>query len=432
VLQEYGYRDRKEARRAFYYKAKLLHDLDYETVPEIIIQSALLLTYWYENSDDSKGVWYWLDLAMSHARAIGINRFRSSEQYCSLRQQGLRKRLWWCCFTRHVLVAFATGERPRIGESDYDVPRAIAADFDMGEYSDDLHIILGKSSTVFDLSARLEAALLFAGLADLCTCMSQVLATAGIAKDATDLLECDSRLQQWYKNHAALLAPMSNPDPSYVAFHVHRATLKAIYLTASAALHRPQLLQLRSKTLESRQKSSRKSREAAMAITETFEILQEQGLVQYLSSTGVTCLLTAAVYYLLNASENTSSERLDHYQKFWSCMGALDQMRGMYDTADFSYAVLNKVSWWYFHQPTRPESHEPISDREHIDSDNSCSRSDSEATDAYVSLRQLEFHHDQRIATGIVQDGPVNVRALASGEGGADLIVFANALGIDI
>lgn len=430
LLRKYGYRDRQEARRAFYYRAKLLHDLDYETTPETIIQSALLLTYQYENSDDSKGVWYWLDLAMSHARASGINYYHSSEQYYGLRQHAIRKRLWWCCFIRHVLVAFATGERPRIGGGDYNVPRIITADFDMGEYSDGLDIILGKSSIVFDLSARMELALLFVGLADLCTCISEVLETVGTPKGPVELLKCDSRLQQWYENHKPLLAPSNVKTVSFAASYVHRATLEAIYLTASAGLHRPQLLQFRSKTVGLRRMSLRKSREAAEGITTIFKILQTEGLVQYLSNTGVTCLLTAAVYYLLNASENTSTERLDHYQKFWTCMASLNQLRGMYETAAFSYSFLNKASYWYFNQPIRTESLERIIEQEHIASDSPLSQCDSEATDAYVSLPQLELEDPKAVCK--THYSSVDVRGLASGEGGADLLVIANAIGIDV
>lgn len=91
-LTAQGYESRKAARKAFFQRIKLLYDFDYEIDRVVVVQSVLLMTYWYESPDDPKDVWHWLGVAISLARTIGLN-CNTSSSPLSLQKQRLWKRI---------------------------------------------------------------------------------------------------------------------------------------------------------------------------------------------------------------------------------------------------------------------------------------------------------------------------------------------------
>ncbi|RAO67551.1 uncharacterized protein BHQ10_003563 [Talaromyces amestolkiae] len=74
TLQKTGFASRKAMKEAMYGRAKCLYDLDRGTDKLILIQSVLLLSFWYTDPQDHTGAWYWVGIAISLAQSIGIHR----------------------------------------------------------------------------------------------------------------------------------------------------------------------------------------------------------------------------------------------------------------------------------------------------------------------------------------------------------------------
>ncbi|KAI1618989.1 transcriptional regulatory protein [Exophiala viscosa] len=366
-----GYMTRKAARKSFFQRVKLLYDFDYEIDRVTVVQGVLLMTYWYENPDDPKDVWHWLGVAISVARTIGLNCDTSNAPLMSMQQRRLWKRIWWCCFMRDRLIAIGMRRPMRINKGDFDVPMLGLSDFETEPLPTELTRLLGGCPAVKDISTRVTLAKMCMALADLCMCITQVLAvqysTLGhkigatqettmrlvpkkSAADPCDVIRCDGELEEWYKNLSPSLrffAPGSRDCPSTNdgdIINLHRALLTGIYLTAVSALHRPQILPSAPTVVvapELRELSKRKVREAADDITNMYRDLFAHDLIRFLPNTGVTCLLPAIIIHLLDIKSTDAAVRQASIRKFQFCMQALQRLREMYASADFSFSFLD-------------------------------------------------------------------------------------------
>ncbi|KIX02419.1 uncharacterized protein Z518_08360 [Rhinocladiella mackenziei CBS 650.93] len=366
-----GYVTRKAARKSFFHRVKLLYDFDYEIDRVTVVQAVLLMTYWYENPDDPKDVWHWLGVAISVARTIGLNCDTSNASLMSLQQRRLWKRIWWSCFMRDRLIAIGMRRPMRINRGDFDVPMLELSDFEIDPLPTELTRMLGGCPAVKDTSKRVTLAMMCIGLANLCVCITQVLAvqysTLGhkigatqettmrlvpkkSAADPCDVVRCDRELEQWYKGLSRELhyfAPDSHERTSANdgdIINLHRALLTGIYLTAISALHRPQILPSVPNVViapELRELSKRKVREAANDITDMYKELFAHDLIRYLPNTGVTCLLPAIIIHLLDIKSPDTNTRQASIRKFQFCMQALQRLREMYASADFAFSFLD-------------------------------------------------------------------------------------------
>jgi len=366
-----GYVTRKAARKAFFQKVKLLYDFDYEIDRVTVVQSVLLMTYWYENPDDPKDVWHWLGVAISVARTIGLNCDTSDAPLMDHKQRCLWKRIWWSCFMRDRLIAIGMRRPMRINDGDFDVSILEISDFETDALPTEITRMLGGCPSVRDTSKRVTLAKMCISLTKLCMCISQVLAvqysTLGhkigatqettmrlvprkCAAEPSDVIRCDAQLGQWYEELPANLHYFSpdfqvqNPTNDGEVISLHRALLTGVYLTAISALHRPQILPSTPNVViapELREMSRRKVREAANNITEMYKELYAHDLIRYLPNTGVTCLLPAIIIHLLDIKSTDSDIRQSSIRKFQFCMQALQRLREMYASADFDFSFLD-------------------------------------------------------------------------------------------
>jgi hypothetical protein len=366
-----GYMTRKEARKAFFEKAKLLYDFDYEINRVTVVQAVLLMTYWYESPDDPKDVWYWLGIATSVARTIGINCDASSATLLSPQQRRLWKRIWWSLYTRDRLVAIGMRRPLRIAEEDFEAPMLELSDFDTEALPPELSRMIGGCPSVKDSAKRKTLAQMCIGLAQLCRCITQVIAVQyamvghnigltqqttvrlvpkKVAAEPVDVLHCDHQLDQWREQLSDELhyyPPSSSQRPASndgEVIHLHRALLTGIYLTAVSALHRPQILPSAPDVVIApalRELSKKKVRVAADEITEMYKELYALDMIRYLPNTGVTCLLPAIIIHLLDVKSTDDNVRQASIRKFQFCMQALQRLREMYASADFAFSFLD-------------------------------------------------------------------------------------------
>ncbi|KAJ6109736.1 hypothetical protein N7486_001971 [Penicillium sp. IBT 16267x] len=366
-LQAAGYQTRKAARKIFFQRARLLYDFDYEVDRISLVQSLLLMTYWYETPDDQKDTWHWMGVSLSLAHTIGLHRDPGNSRM-DLRRQRMWKRIWWSTYTRDRLIALGMRRPMRVKDDDCDVPMLTMDDFEFHAFSPEIVKMVGDSEILQNVSHQRELALMFIEKARLCLCVSHVLSAQysvlshkfGGTMETTMMLvpkkstaesfevrRCDQELEDWLAN----LPVETQYTPSGVSklpearevLHSHRALLKMVYLTTSSALHRPQVLPAvpyPSMDSELQELSRQKVRSAAVEITSIAQDLHVLNLTRYYPTTGVTVLLPAVIIHLLDIKSSDPSVRMTSLQRFYQCMRILQRLREIYASADFATSFL--------------------------------------------------------------------------------------------
>jgi hypothetical protein len=366
-LKAAGYPTRKAARKIFFQRARLLYDFDYEVDRISLVQSLLLMTYWYETPDDQKDTWHWMGVSLSLAHTIGLHRDPGNSRM-DIRRQRMWKRIWWSTYTRDRLIALGMRRPMRVKDDDCDVPMLTLEDFEFHSFSPEIVQMVGDSEILQNVSHQRELALMFIEKAKLCLCVSHVLSAQysvlshkfGGTMETTMMLvpkkstaetfevrRCDQELENWVAN----LPVETQYQPSGVSklseanevLHSHRALLKMVYLTTSSALHRPQVLPavpFPSMDAELQEMSRNKVRYAAVEITNIAHDLHTLDLTRYYPTTGVTVLLPAVIIHLLDIKSSDPTVRMTSLQRFYQCMRILQRLREIYASADFATSFL--------------------------------------------------------------------------------------------
>jgi hypothetical protein len=131
----------------FYRRAKALYDADYERDRIILVQSMLLMGwYWVGPDDISKNMFYWSQSAITVAQNFGLHRSMEDSRL-SISDKRLRRRIWWTLFTRDRALAVGLGQSVSINLDDCDVDLIVDDDFiehdgnDIDEYPpDSIHV----------------------------------------------------------------------------------------------------------------------------------------------------------------------------------------------------------------------------------------------------------------------------------------------------
>ena len=120
---------------------KALYDADYEKEKIPLIQSVILLAFWYADCEDRDGSWHWIGIAISLCQTIGLHRNpllgrpglgRSTPQRLQTpagpEQSRLWGLIWWASYFRDTWLSFGMGRPTRIDLSDCDTPVPTAED----------------------------------------------------------------------------------------------------------------------------------------------------------------------------------------------------------------------------------------------------------------------------------------------------------------
>lgn len=108
----------------------------------VLLQSSLLLGFWYSDKEESAQPWYWTGIAVSLGQILGLHRDPGISSYNSSisdRQRSFWRRLWWCCFFRDRWLGLTLGRPLRINLDDCDIPMPSVDDmlFDIGNTRED-------------------------------------------------------------------------------------------------------------------------------------------------------------------------------------------------------------------------------------------------------------------------------------------------------
>jgi hypothetical protein len=374
-LENAGYTSRRDARRDFFNKTRLLYDFDLEADRIPLIQSLLIMTYWYETPDDQKDSHHWMGIAVSLAQTIGLHRNPEKSATIEPARQRLWKRIWWSTYMRDRLIALGMRRPTRIKAGDFDVPMLTVEDFDIQALPDtELSCVPMECSLLRDAEKQRVLAVMCIEKAKLCTCISNVLSvqysvlhnnqSSSSSADGTrstmslqpkrnegttEVQECDEALQQWKDSlpeEAHYTVPMWNDVESGDGYMVlNRSLLHMIYYSTLSALHRPQVLPSsgmppRDAKAEVIDISRRAVRLAASEITSIANTLYNLDLVRLLPTTGITVLLPAVIIHLLDIKAPDENTRRTSLQGFCQCMQTMGRLRDIYAAADYSTAFL--------------------------------------------------------------------------------------------
>ena len=378
-LKDAGYPSRKAARKAFFYKSRLLYDFDYESDRLVLVQALLLMTYWYETPDDQKDTWHWMGVAISVAHTIGLHR-NPANTTMPPRKKNLWKRIWWSCFMRDRLVALGMRRPTRIKDEDFDVPMLEESDFDIEPLSEEIQVIGEDCRFVRDMAMQQELALMCIEKAKLCLCISNMLKAQysvlirDKAKENTtnssmmlfpnkqlnnmdNVKNCDMELVAWATALPACCQyrPLTCLDlqngRSTVA--VQRNLLHMVYYTTVSALHRPQFLPASplhapQTSAQVQELSRMRVRDAATQITRMVSEMHTLRLERFLPTTGVTVVLPAMIIHLLEMKSSLPQARDNALHGFRQCMTVMERLRDSYAAADYAVhfldAALRKAS----------------------------------------------------------------------------------------
>ncbi|OAL36594.1 hypothetical protein AYO20_04210 [Fonsecaea nubica] len=372
LLEAAGYRSRREARRAFYEKARLLYDLDYEDDSIALIQALLLMTYWRESPHGRKETHYWIENAVSLAHKIGLHRNPEDSTTLEPWQQKLRKRIWWSAVMRDAQVSLGTRKSTRMTRMKdvvFDVPMLQLADFELDALSDGSCCIPADCKVLRDTEQQRQLAIICIEMAKLCLCIGHILSvqngvtsskactwTANMlfpesVEPGDDQIQASARVLQEWKNRLPEAAQFATPtgphnvDSMNGPLFLHRAYLHMLYYAVLSSLHRPQLVpppgMLPTMSRSNAVDLSRDAvRLAANNITEIVSTLSNLGLVRYLPSPSITVILHALVTHLLDVLAPDEFLPRNSLQDFGKCMEVMAGLRDMYPAADYSTAFL--------------------------------------------------------------------------------------------
>ncbi|EAQ90581.1 hypothetical protein CHGG_02516 [Chaetomium globosum CBS 148.51] len=375
LLRDAGYDSRREARRAFFSRTRLLYDFDYETDRLVLVQGLLLMTYWYETPDDQKDTWHWMGVAISLAHTIGLHRDPAKTPMIPQKQK-LWKRVWWSCLMRDRLVALGMRRPTRIKSEDFDVPTLNEDDFEIEALPEENQLLGPECVLIRDVEMQRELAIMCIEKAKLCMLIGDmlkvqysVLSRSGMrpehttnsthmllpnkgAENMEDVENVDHHLQSWFASlpeacqHRTLDAASTTSGNQVLA--VQRNLLHMIYHTTISALHRPLFLPASptegpSTPVEVQETARQRVREAAEHITRMAADLREHGLERFLPTTGVTVILPAMIVHMLDTKSPDAETRAGAILGLKECLVVMSNLRNIYAAADFATGFLDAL-----------------------------------------------------------------------------------------
>ncbi|KAM0425449.1 hypothetical protein ACHAPT_009238 [Fusarium lateritium] len=387
-LKKAGFNTRREARKAFFHRVRLLYDFNAEPDRVVIIQALLLMTLWYETPKEHRNTWHWIDVAISQAFAAGLHRdppFLSSPPL--IRIQRLRRRIWWTCLMRDRLVSLGMKRPPRINDEDYCVTMLEEADFGLADLQgNNRGQLQDMCSYIQDRSKRMALARLCIAKASLCRRLRYYLRSrySVFAENAGDeaaeaftmskpddkaaYVSCSEDLVIWRNElpndckYRTLSSDLTSQEDSTVA--LHRTILHMIYYASISGIHRSRftlLLHDQESSLFDQEVSKIWMQHAAIRVSDMAGEIHQHGLDGFLPTLGLSVVVSAASVHLLELRGVIEAEKKRAHEGYRRCMLVLDSLADMYVAADLAKDAME----WAFVQPSTRAS-EPGNEAESI------------------------------------------------------------------
>ncbi|KAI1490535.1 fungal-specific transcription factor domain-containing protein [Biscogniauxia mediterranea] len=324
------------AALTFYKRAKALYDANYEDDRVTIVQSLLLMGWYWEGPEDvTKNVFYWTRVATIVAQGSGMHRSVESSQLTKADKR-LWKRIWWTLFTRDRSVAVALGRPCNINLDDSDVEMLTEDDFIEDEPDNASGFAPDPVHTHF-----------FLQYVKLCEIMGLVLsqqysvASKGRRQNAIDLTHSDMALADWLQNC---------PKTVYWEMprhHFWSALLHSNYYTALCLLHRAHMPPNNNGSARFPDDSAYPSRniafQAAGMITSIIENLSAHDELRYCPAFVVYSLFSALIMHVYQMRSPVPSIQQVTHDRIRTCMGALKEVSKVWLVGKMVYTLFESI-----------------------------------------------------------------------------------------
>lgn len=314
-----------------------------ETDPIVLIQTVLLLTYWHESPDDPKDARYWLGIGISFAISIGLH--CEPDPSLTPATQRLRRRLWWCLYTRDRLIAFTLRQVPMIKDDDQSVSLLTIDDFEFVDFTRSGADLTGQIGFKVPQSNHYQRqwAQIFIEKMKFCTIVSQAIAVAcsNLLTECDSLETCDMRLDSW---NAALPTGVHYQPPTYLEISeaeksllAYKAWLRILFLAAKSLLRRIKS-SISGKNVPNtallQDVADLQTQDSIQAITNITESLDSTESIHYLPTTAVALLLPVITVHVFNIRSGNSDLWTAGFRSFHCCLKALEKLAKIYIIAE--------------------------------------------------------------------------------------------------
>lgn len=322
------------AALTFYKRAKALYDANYEDDRVTIVQSLLLMGWYWEGPEDvTKNVFYWSRVATIVAQGSGMHRSVERSQL-SKSDKRLWKRIWWTLFTRDRSVAVALGRPVHINLDDSDVEMLTEDDF-IEDESD-------RSSEFPPDPIHVQ---FFLQYVKLCEIMGLVLsqqysvASKGRQRNAIDLTHSDMALADWLQNCPKIVY-WEMPR-----HHFWSALLHSNYYTTLCLLHRAHMPPSGSPRFpnDTPYPSRNIAFQAAAMITSIVDNLAAHNQLRYCPAFIVYSLFSALIMHVYQMRSPVPSIQQVTQDRMRSCMQAMKEVSRVWLVGKMVYTLFESI-----------------------------------------------------------------------------------------
>lgn len=322
------------AALTFYKRAKALYDANYEDDRVTIVQSLLLMGWYWEGPEDvTKNVFYWSRVATIVAQGSGMHRSVEQSQL-SKSDKRLWKRIWWTLFTRDRSVAVALGRPVHISLDDSDVEMLTEDDF-----------LEDESDRPSEFPPDPIHVQFFLQYVKLCEIMGLVLsqqysvASKGRQRNAIDLTHSDMALADWLQNCPKIVY-WEMPR-----HHFWSALLHSNYYTALCLLHRAHMPPSGSRSFpdDSPYPSRNIAFQAAAMITSIIENLAAHKELRYCPAFIVYSLFSALIMHVYQMRSPVPSIQQVTQDRLRKCMQAMKEVSRVWLVGKMVYTLFESI-----------------------------------------------------------------------------------------
>lgn len=322
------------AALTFYKRAKALYDANYEDDRVTIVQSLLLMGWYWEGPEDvTKNVFYWSRVATIVAQGSGMHRSVERSQL-SKSDKRLWKRIWWTLFTRDRSVAVALGRPVHINLDDSDVEMLTEDDF-----------IEDESDRGSEFPPDPIHVQFFLQYVKLCEIMGLVLsqqysvASKGRQRNAIDLTHSDMALADWLQNCPKIVY-WEMPR-----HHFWSALLHSNYYTTLCLLHRAHMPPSGSPKFpnDTPYPSRNIAFQAAAMITSIVDNLAAHNQLRYCPAFIVYSLFSALIMHVYQMRSPVPSIQQVTQDRMRSCMQAMKEVSRVWLVGKMVYTLFESI-----------------------------------------------------------------------------------------
>ncbi|KAH6999431.1 fungal-specific transcription factor domain-containing protein [Ilyonectria destructans] len=363
-LRAAGFTTRKQALKELFQRARLLYDFNYESDRLVLVQGLLLMSLWYETTEEHRNTWHWIDVAVSQAFVAELHRDSVDSSRCS-KDRKLRRRVWWSCFIRDQLTSLGMKRLPRIRDGEYNVSMLTDDDFEIKRTQDDYCMKPGPIWTQFrDKTRQKELGRLCTAKAVLCQCIGAYLMFSHSiqSRDGSKVYSNNpipnldwknsggfsfaslkGKIDIWHKSlpECCRLRPLSDEVRTVDAgIAVNRMVLHIIYQSIMLAIERATFMSPLTQSLLDRETARLCMLEAALQISDMTNEAHEAGLYRFFSNSALMAIIPAAGVHLQRLNGNLEAESQAAFKGYRQCAEVIETLGDTYEPANIARHVM--------------------------------------------------------------------------------------------